>query len=90
MVRKEQVIPTYLLLSQAPAHQHKYLPGPQLKMVATASAGFNHCNLDELRARGIKLANTPNVLSPAVAEIAVALILGTARRFTENLDQVRR
>uniref|UniRef100_A0A2A4K050 Glyoxylate reductase/hydroxypyruvate reductase n=1 Tax=Heliothis virescens TaxID=7102 RepID=A0A2A4K050_HELVI len=64
--------------------------GPQLKLVATASAGYNHCNVDELRARGIKLSNTPNVLSSAVAEIAIGLMLGAARRFTENLDQVHR
>ncbi|CAG4959864.1 unnamed protein product [Parnassius apollo] len=64
--------------------------GPQLKIVSTVSAGYNHCNVPELKARGIKLSNTPNVLSAAVAEIAVALMLGTARRFTENLDQVRR
>ncbi|KAL0871411.1 hypothetical protein ABMA27_005142 [Loxostege sticticalis] len=64
--------------------------GPSLKVVATASAGYNHCNVEELKARGIKLSNTPNVLAPAVAEIAVGLILGAARRFTENLDQVRR
>lgn len=65
-------------------------PGPQLKIVVTVSAGYNHCNLDELRARGIKLANTPDVLSSAVAEVTVSLMLGAARRFTENLDQVRR
>lgn len=64
--------------------------GPQLKLVATVSAGYNHCNLDELRARGIKLSNTPNVLSSAVGEIGVALMLGAARRFTENLAQVSR
>ncbi|XP_034834644.1 glyoxylate reductase/hydroxypyruvate reductase-like [Maniola hyperantus] len=63
--------------------------GPQLKIVSTASAGYNHANVPELKARGIKLANTPGVLSSAVAEIAVALMLGTARRFTENLEQVR-
>ncbi|GBP22466.1 hypothetical protein EVAR_78642_1 [Eumeta japonica] len=53
-------------------------------------AGYNHCNVEELRARFIKLSNTPNVLSTAVAELTVALMLGTARRFTENLDQVKR
>ncbi|CAB3234336.1 unnamed protein product [Arctia plantaginis] len=62
--------------------------GPQLKVVATVSAGYNHCNVDELKARGIKLSNTPNVLSSAVAEIAVGLLLGAARRFNENLAQV--
>ncbi|CAH2044114.1 unnamed protein product, partial [Iphiclides podalirius] len=63
--------------------------GPQLKIVSTASAGYNHCNVPELKRRGIKLTNTPNVLSGAVADIAVALMLGAARRFTENLEQVR-
>ncbi|XP_014371238.2 glyoxylate reductase/hydroxypyruvate reductase [Papilio machaon] len=62
--------------------------GPQLKVVSTASAGYNHCNVPELKKRGIKLANTPGVLSAAVAEVAIALMLGAARRFTENLDQV--
>ncbi|CAG9564509.1 unnamed protein product [Danaus chrysippus] len=66
------------------------IAGPQLKIVSTVSAGYNHCNVPELKARGIKLSNTPDVLSSAVAEIAVALILGAARRLTENLDQVRR
>ncbi|VVC88592.1 unnamed protein product [Leptidea sinapis] len=64
--------------------------GPQLKIVSTASAGYNNCNLPELKARGIKLTNTPDVLSAAVGEIAVSLMIAAARRFTENLDQVRR
>ncbi|CAG9788880.1 unnamed protein product [Diatraea saccharalis] len=64
--------------------------GPELKMVATASAGYNHCNVEELKARNIKLSNTPNVLSSAVAEVAVTLMLAAARRMTENLEQVRR
>ncbi|KOB67475.1 Glyoxylate reductase/hydroxypyruvate reductase [Operophtera brumata] len=69
--------------------EHLVFPGPQLKIVATVSAGYNHCNPDELRARGVKLSNTPEVLSSTVAEIAVSLMLGAARRFTENLQQVR-
>ncbi|CAG9129621.1 unnamed protein product [Plutella xylostella] len=64
--------------------------GDSLKVVATSSAGYNHCAVDELRARGIRLSNTPDVLAPAVAEVAVSLILGAARRLTENLAQVRK
>ncbi|XP_047521529.1 glyoxylate reductase/hydroxypyruvate reductase-like [Pieris napi] len=64
--------------------------GPQLKLVSTASAGYNNCNVPELKARGIKLSNTPEVLSGAVAEVAVALMIAAARRFPENLDQVKR
>ncbi|KAM3957941.1 uncharacterized protein ACR2FA_008084 [Aphomia sociella] len=62
--------------------------GPNLKIVATASAGYNHCNVEGLKARGIKLTNTPGVLSAAVAEIAVGLMLAAARRYTESLQQV--
>ncbi|XP_059048679.1 glyoxylate reductase/hydroxypyruvate reductase-like [Achroia grisella] len=62
--------------------------GPNLKIVATTSAGYNHCNVEGLKARGIKLTNTPGVLSAAVAEIAVTLMLVTARRFPEWLQQV--
>lgn len=64
--------------------------GPSLKIVSTVSTGYNHCAIEELKARGIRLTNTPNVPNPAVAEIAVGLILGAARRFTESIAQVQR
>lgn len=64
--------------------------GPSLKLVSTASAGYNHCNVPELKRRGIKLSNTPGVLSGAVAEVAVSLMLAVARGFTGTLKQVQR
>ncbi|MEL7092186.1 MAG: D-glycerate dehydrogenase, partial [Pseudomonadota bacterium] len=52
---------------------------PRLKIVANHSVGVDHCDLAALRARGIAVTNTPDVLSDATAELAMLLMLGAAR-----------
>lgn len=52
---------------------------PRLKIIANHSVGVDHCNLPALKARGIVVTNTPDVLSDATAEIAMLLMLGAAR-----------
>lgn len=52
---------------------------PRLKIVANHSVGVDHCDLPALRARGIVVTNTPDVLSDATAELAMLLMLGAAR-----------
>lgn len=47
------------------------------------SAGYDHLDVPEIKRRGIKIGHTPMVLSAAVAEIAVLLMLSTARRAHE-------
>ena len=49
---------------------------PRLRIVANHSVGVDHCDLDALKARGIVVTNTPDVLSDATAELAM---LGAAR-----------
>ncbi len=61
----------------------------RLKIVANYSVGVDHCDLDALKARGIVVTNTPDVLSDATAEIALLLLLGAARRAYEG-DQMLR
>lgn len=58
--------------------------GPNLKVLATMSAGYDHIDVKELISRGIKFGNTPNVLNAAVAEVAVLLCLATARRLHDG------
>lgn len=58
--------------------------GPQLKIVATMSAGVNQIDIAELKKRGIKLGNTPLVLNNTVADTAVLLALAAARRLHEG------
>ncbi|VEN58593.1 unnamed protein product [Callosobruchus maculatus] len=58
--------------------------GGNMKTIATLSAGYDHIDVNDLKRRGIKLGNTPNVVNAAVADIAVLLALAAARRLHEG------
>ncbi len=57
---------------------------PGLKIVATGSVGYNHVDVAACAARGIRVSNTPDVLTEATADMAWALLMATARRVTES------
>lgn len=57
--------------------------GNSLKVISTISVGLNHIDLDECRRRAIRVGYTPDVLTDAVAELTIGLLLATARRFGE-------
>lgn len=61
----------------------------RLKIIANHSVGVDHCDLAALKAKGIVVTNTPDVLSDATAEIAMLLLLGAARRASEGDQLVR-
>lgn len=63
--------------------------GPQLRVVSNYAVGFNNIDVREAHSRGIRVGNTPGVLTEATADTAAGLILATARRFSESIDQVR-
>lgn len=60
-----------------------------LRAIATYSVGHEHLDLDAARARGIAVFSLPDVLSEAVAEVGMFLLLGAARRATESIDLIR-
>lgn len=60
-----------------------------IKVIATNSVGLDHIDLSAAKARGIEIRNTPGVLSEATAEIALTLMLMTARRTGEGERFVR-
>ncbi len=60
-----------------------------VRAIATCSVGYDHIDVAAARARGIPVANTPEVLSVATAEIAMLLILMSARRAGEGERLVR-
>jgi glyoxylate reductase len=62
---------------------------PELKVIATLSVGADHIDLEAARQAGIVVLNTPDVLSDATADVALMLILNTARRAYEGDHQVR-
>ena len=57
--------------------------GPQLKVVATMSVGYDHLDVPAIKSRGIKIGYTPGVLTSATAELTLALTLATTRRLFE-------
>jgi glyoxylate reductase len=52
---------------------------PSLKVLSTVSVGFEHIDLAAAKSRGIRVTNTPGVLTDATADIAMLLILGATR-----------
>ncbi|XP_076143250.1 glyoxylate reductase/hydroxypyruvate reductase [Alosa pseudoharengus] len=63
--------------------------GPNLKVISTMSVGFDHLSIDEIKKRGIRVGYTPDVLTDATAELTVALLLATARRLPEGVNEVK-
>ena len=60
-----------------------------VRVIGTFSVGFDHIDIAAATARGIKVVNTPDVLSVATAECAMLLILAAARRAGEGERLVR-
>ncbi|HJQ56339.1 MAG TPA: D-glycerate dehydrogenase [Vineibacter sp.] len=60
-----------------------------LRIIATFSVGYEHIDVAAARQRGIVVANTPDVLTDATADIALLCILGAARRAQEAIDMLR-
>jgi lactate dehydrogenase-like 2-hydroxyacid dehydrogenase len=58
---------------------------PSLRIIATTSVGFDHIDIPAANARGIVIANTPDVVTDATADITILLMLGALRRVRENM-----
>lgn len=52
----------------------------KLKLIVTFSVGVDHIDLAAVKKRGIRLVHTPDVLTPATADLTLALVLASARR----------
>jgi lactate dehydrogenase-like 2-hydroxyacid dehydrogenase len=64
--------------------------GPGLRVVANYGAGVDNVDLDAARTRGVLVANTPDVVTDATAELAIALTLALLRRVAEGDRMLRR
>ena len=58
--------------------------GKQLKVIANYAVGCDNIDIATARAKGIIVTNTPGVLTQAVAEHAMALLITIARRIPES------
>jgi len=55
-----------------------------LQMIATGAVGYNNIDVAACKARGIRVSNTPDVLTDTTADFAFALMMASARRIPES------
>jgi glyoxylate reductase len=62
---------------------------PSVRQVSSYGVGLNHLDLKALGRRGIVVTNTPDVVTDATADMAMALLLAAARRICEGDRLIR-
>ena len=60
------------------------VPAPRAKILANFGVGYNHIDVVAAKAAGVVVSNTPGAVTDATADIAMTLILMTARRAGEG------
>jgi glyoxylate reductase len=63
--------------------------GEELRVVANYAVGYDNVDIEACRERGIAVTNTPDILTNATAELALALTLAAARRTSEAEADLR-
>ncbi|ETI63553.1 dihydrofolate reductase [Sphingobium sp. C100] len=62
---------------------------PQLEIIGLFSVGYDKVDVDHARTNGIRVTNTPDVLTDDVADLAVGLLYATVRNIAANDRLVR-
>jgi lactate dehydrogenase-like 2-hydroxyacid dehydrogenase len=62
---------------------------PKLEIIASASVGYDGIPVEYARSKGIPVTNTPEVLNDDVADLAIGLMIMTARRLVVTDRYVR-
>jgi len=63
--------------------------GEHLRLIANYGSGVDHIDVAAARQHGILVCNTPGVLADDTADMTLALILATTRRFKEGATQMQ-
>ncbi len=62
---------------------------PNLKVIGINGVGFDKVDLDLARSRGVRVANTPDVLTDDVADLGVGLTIALLRRLPQSDEYLR-
>lgn len=62
---------------------------PKLEIVASFSVGLDKIDLAKCKEKGIRVTNTPDVLTDDVADLAIGLMLAVLRKLCESDRYVR-
>jgi glyoxylate reductase len=63
--------------------------GPALSVVSNYAVGVNNVDVAEATRRGVRVCNTPDVLTDATADLGFALLLAAARKFSDAESHLR-
>ncbi|MCP1308324.1 2-hydroxyacid dehydrogenase [Paenibacillus tyrfis] len=72
-----------LLTTGGPINRELLDHAPKLRAVSSISVGYNHFDLEAMKARRVIGTNTPHVLDETVADLVLSLMLSAARRISE-------
>ena len=59
---------------------------PRLKVIANVSVGYDNIDVEAATRRGIRVSNTPGVVTESTADLTFALMLAIARRIVEMVN----
>ena len=65
------------------------VPGRRVRLVGNFGVGFNHIDIAAAKRLGIRVTNTPDVLTETTAELAILLLLMATRRAGEGERELR-
>ncbi len=85
-------IPGYdalLSMLSTPVTSNVIEAGSQLKIIANFAVGYDNINVNAAHDNGIKVANTPDVLTEACGDYAMGLLLALSRHFKQAEQYLR-
>jgi lactate dehydrogenase-like 2-hydroxyacid dehydrogenase len=63
--------------------------GRRVRLIGNFGVGYNHIDVDAAKQLGIRVSNTPDVLTETTADLAILLLLMTTRRAGEGERELR-
>lgn len=78
-----------LIRSRTRVNQDVLNQAPHLKLVVTATSGFDHLDWRACEKRGVVCAHTPNANAQSTAELTLSLMLAAERQLVEARRNVR-
>jgi len=64
-------------------------PERRVRLIGNFGVGFNHVDVDAARELGVRVSNTPDVLTDTTADLAILLMLMASRRAGEGERELR-
>jgi glyoxylate reductase len=62
---------------------------PNLKVITNYAVGYDNIDVAYAKSKGIRVGNTPGVLTETTADLAFSLLMAVARRITESAEYVK-